>query len=76
MTREELRKNKEREKKLKELIKQIAKNEQQFQKEEIIHAAGDESLVIPLLIKEYLWRKENGKSTKNVYLSRPSVFGR
>lgn len=37
------------------------------QKEELLYICNDDlSIITPLLVKEYLWRKENGKNVKNI----------
>ena len=37
------------------------------EKAELIHAAGEDwNNITPFLIKEFLWRKQNGRSVKNL----------
>ena len=45
------------------LIAEMSENE----KAELIHAAGEDwNNITPFLIKEFLWRKQNGRSVKNL----------
>lgn len=48
-------------------VEQLLEGLSQMEREEILHSVGEEwSSITPLLIKEYMWRKQNGKKTDNI----------
>ncbi|MCQ2584706.1 MAG: hypothetical protein MJ185_03875 [Treponema sp.] len=46
----------------------LIKNLSDKEKVQLVHACGDDwNLITPLLVKEYLWRKDNGQSVEGIY---------
>ena len=51
----------------KKSVEQLLDGLSQTEREELLHSVGDEwSSITPLLIREYLWRKQNGKKITNI----------